>query len=147
MDANIPTMKKEFIFELDKRSQEALYEAAINYISPDFEAMQSLYDVVLEALSRIEVPLFVDEEVAAYTFQALFESRLMEIWLEWLGVQLKAKTNEDVSLSKVDPEEVRGLTGGAIKGQHADRILQGKDGQTKKLIIFGPYKPPVEIIG
>ena len=140
-------MRKEgFIQGLDERAQEALSEAAVNYINPDFEAMQAMYDLVLEALSRLEVPEFIEEETAAYTFQALFEARLIKEWLVWLGSQLKAKTNEDISLSEVSPEEVRELSGGNIKGQHEARILLRKSDQTKKLVIFGPYNDPVEII-
>ncbi|MBI2310589.1 hypothetical protein HYU90_02060 [Candidatus Collierbacteria bacterium] len=138
--------KSEFIQELDERTQEALYDAAVNYINPDFGAMQVLYEVVLEALSRLEDPKFSDDETAAYIFQALFEAKLIKEWLIWLGSLLKEKTNGDITLSEISPEEERGLSGGYIKGPHEARLLSRKRDQTNKLVIFGPYKVPVEII-
>lgn len=139
--------KEGFIQTLGERGQGALYEAAANYINPDLEAMQTLYDLVLDALSRFEVPEFTDEETTAYTFQALFEARLMKEWLIWLDSQLKTKTNGNIFLSEICPEEVRRLTGAYIKGQHEARLISSKESGINKLVIFGPYKDPVEIVG
>lgn len=137
---------EKFIHGLDEQRQRALLEAASNNITPDPEALQAVYDIVLEALTELEVPQFADTETAAYIFQALFDAELMKEWLEWLGSQLRIKTNDDMSLTELTHEEVRKLYGGAIKGQNEVRLLSRLSDRTKKLIVFGPYTEPVEIL-
>ena len=140
-------MKPEkFIPGLAIERQEALLEAASNNITPDSDALQAVYDLVFEALKKFEVPQFPDEVTAVYSFLALFEAQVVKEWLEWLDSQLKALTNSDMTLSEVNPEELRRLYGGTIMGAFEARFLNRRSDRQRKLIIFGPYTNPAEIL-
>jgi len=137
--------KQEFICSIEKADQARLLETAAQYTSPDPEPMQKVYDSALDALSRLTTPQFDDEATAAYAFQALFEAQLMSEWLKWLDSQLREQTNSDIYLSEIGPEEQRRLSGGAIKGQNAARLLTRTSDAQTKLVVFTPATKPVEL--
>ena len=134
---------EQFTSILEERSRWNLLNTASYYTNPD--RIDETYGAIADALAKFEVPTFPDEEDAANSFQALFETRLIDRWLTWLNDQLKEVTQQDMSLSEVSIEEVRRLTGGAIKGENVSRILtRANDGQ-RRLVVFGPYRRPVEL--